>query len=106
MYPGSQILILSIPDPGSNNNKRGRKNCCLAFFCNHNFTQLKIILYFQCKFFFLQIDKNMVPFTQKIVTKLPEKRVAVPGYEIRYPEKTYPDPRKDLSVIGIGNPSG
>jgi hypothetical protein len=60
-------------------------------FCNHNFTQLKFVLFFPVQNFFLQLDKNIVPFTQKIVTKLPEIRLADPGYEIRYPEKTYPE---------------
>jgi hypothetical protein len=46
VYPGSQILIFSIPDPESNNNKKEEGGKLLSyFFVAINFPNLEIILF-------------------------------------------------------------
>jgi hypothetical protein len=68
----SESLFFSKSDPGSNNNIKGGKICCLAFFVAINFTNLKIIynLTGTEKNFIQLIREKKHFFTQKAVANL------------------------------------
>jgi len=101
--------FLTIPDPRisdpefKNSNKREMKKkiCCHPFFCSHKFS--KIANYFMLlmlkKKFWLILNKIIVLFTQKFVTKLSRIWVRDPGSGIgffRIPSKRHRIPDPDL----------
>jgi hypothetical protein len=74
-YPGSRTLILV--HPGSRIQKqqqrrRVKKICCPTFFCSHNITKLKIILFFEQvkKKLWANLQRIIEIFTQKVVIKI------------------------------------
>jgi hypothetical protein len=78
-----------IPDHGfcfypTKATKEGKRIGCPTFFAATNITKFKTIL-------FLNRYSVVVLFTQKIVTKLSKIWVGDSGYEIRDPEKPFPD---------------
>jgi hypothetical protein len=95
VYPGSRILIFThpgsrIPDPGSKNSKKreGRKKiCCHNFICSHKFHQIANYFCFEVlkKKIWVNFQRIIELFTQKIVTKLSKIWVWYPGCEIRDP---------------------
>ncbi len=69
VYPGSMILILLIPDPGSKNSKQKRrvkKICFHTFFEVTNFTKLIIFLLFKCR------RKKFGPILKELLKFLPK----------------------------------
>ncbi len=74
VYPGSRILILPIPDPGSRIQKqlqkRGMKKNLLSYLsCSHKCHKIKIIELLKKKIW-AKFQRIMELFTQKVVTKL------------------------------------
>ncbi len=90
--PDPDFYYLSIPDPGSNNNKRGEKICCLIFFSQpQDLTILKIIL-------FLNRYKKNLSQLAKNYKYLLSKRIVISSQKYvlgaRDQEKTYPGSAK------------
>ncbi len=100
--PGSRILIFTppgsrIPDPGSKNShkrERWKKICCQNFFCSHKFHKIPNYFSFEVlkKKIWVNFQRIIELFTQKIVNKLSKIWDWDPGSEIRDQEKPLQDP--------------
>jgi hypothetical protein len=87
VYPGSRILVLSIPDPGrripdpkTTTKERGEKNLLSYLFCSHKFHKTENYFIFEMlkKTIWANFKEKKL-FIQKIVTKLPKVWVWDPG---------------------------
>ncbi len=112
VYPGSRILTLPIPDPGSriqnSNKKRGEKKiCCHNFFCSQKFHKIANYISFDVlkKKIWANFHRIIELFTPKIVNKLSKIWVWDPGSGknlFRIPDpgvKKAPDPGSGSATL-------
>jgi hypothetical protein len=98
VYPGSRIMIFTIPDPGSRipdpktvTKERGKKNLLSYFFCSRKFHKIEYYVIFKMlkKKIWANFQRIVEVFTQKFFNMLSNIWVWDPGSEIRDSEKTY-----------------
>jgi hypothetical protein len=83
-------LLLPIPDPKTVTKERGEKKIVIIlFFIVTNFTKLNIMFEMLKKKIWVNFQRIVEVFTQKIFNMLSNIWVWDPGSEIRDPEKNY-----------------